>query len=708
MLTGTGCSPRDSAARHLESAGHYFASGQYDQAEVEYLNVLNLDPRSATAIGRLGEIYFADGRIGQILPFLLRGRDLQPDNLALRLKLGQYYLSAGKLKQARTEADFILERNSQDPEALLLLAGSASGPEEIAEVHDRLTKLPPPAGTPVLVALGTLEFREHKFTEAEANLIKAKELDPKSDAAWSALGALYWAQNNLPGAEAAFATAAGLAPARSPIRLRQAQFEIQTGQVESGRKALLEMTENTPDYLPAWMTLAELAAREKKFSESTARNARVLARDPVHPEALLLEARLKLEAGDAAAAVATLQGALKLYPQSVPLLYQLGVASLRTGDLGQAATNLNQAITLAPGFVDAVVLLADVTLRRGDAQGAIVLLKQLVQQQPDALPRAWFLLAEAYRNAGDFDEAMAVYRRADAAAPANPQTSWLMGLILLQQNRRDEARQAFVQALDRSPDFLPALEQLVDLDLAAGQAPEALRLIEPRLEKKPDEAGLHVLRARACLALSNPDQKQAEAELQRALELQPESAAAYLMLARLYAATNRQEQALVDLRKLTAKDPKNTAALMITAAILDQQKDYAGARDTYEHLLTINPRFSPALNNLAYLYAERFKLLDQAYEMARRARDLLPDEPHTADTLGWILYQRREYPRALALLEESAASLPGSPEIQFHLGMARHMMGEKGPARLALQHALDLKLDAESAAEARRILANPN
>jgi tetratricopeptide (TPR) repeat protein len=83
--------------------------------------------------------------------------------------------------------------------------------------------------------------------------------------------------------------------------------------------------------------------------------------------------------------------------------------------------------------------------------------------------------------------------------------------------------------------------------------------------------------------------------------------------------------------------------------------------------------------------------VDKGLELAEQARELLPNEPHTADTLGWIVYKKREYPRALGLLQESANKLPNEPAVQFHLGMAHYMMGEEEPARTALQQSLETK-----------------
>ena len=93
------------------------------------------------------------------------------------------------------------------------------------------------------------------------------------------------------------------------------------------------------------------------------------------------------------------------------------------------------------------------------------------------------------------------------------------------------------------------------------------------------------------------------------------------------------------------------------------------------------------MNNLAYLYSESLNQPDRAYELAQRARQLRPFDPHTADTLGWINFKRGAYEAALSLLKESAAKLPDEPEEQFHLGLTAYMTDDETTARTALQQA---------------------
>jgi len=703
-VAATGCSPKARRARQLAQANRYFDAGQFDQAEIEYLNVLKGEGLNAQAIGRLGSLYLDQGRLSRAAPFLVKANQLQPDNLDTRLKLGLLYLAVGQPANARVQAEFILDRRPQDAEAPLLLAESCTKAEEIVAARRRLQNLPPPAaeGAPALVALASLDFRQRRVREAEAGILRAQSVDPKSSAAWAALGVLRWSQNDLKAADEALKKSADFAPARSSRRLQYAQFKIQTGNVEAGRGVLAEITRTTPDYLPAWIKLAELAMQNQKYDDGLASLDRVLARDPMNPEALLLDGRLQLAKGDHEKAVAAFEKMQNFYPRSPQGSYQLGLAYLAKGDVGKATDALNHAVAVAPEFVEARFMLANLNLRKGDMGTAIVALKQVLKLRPD-FGQAQLLLADAYRGQGNFDDALAQYRQLEATNPRNPLPALLTGLVLVQQGKLEAARQSFTKALEMEPDYLAALEQLVNLDLKDKNYAAALLRVQDRVAKYPKLAGGQMLLAK--LYYSQKDMTHAEEALHKAIELQPDSPDAYFLLARIYFSTNQEQKALANLDQVVTKDPNDAGALMLIGLIREQQKDFPAARDAYEKLLTVNPKFAPAMNNLAYVYSEHLNQLDRALELAQKARELLPNEPHAADTLGWILYKRHQLPWALNLIEESAGKLTTEPEVQYHLGMTHYMLGEEAPARLALQRALQLGNEFAGVDEVRKCLS---
>src|SRR5450432_1954680 len=106
-----GCSPAAKKARLLQRADSDFKSGQYDKAKIEYLNLLRVDNQNAIAIQQLGVVWFEEGAPLRAFPFLLKARELSPNNLDVRTKLAFAFMSVGQVADARKEAIAILQQS---------------------------------------------------------------------------------------------------------------------------------------------------------------------------------------------------------------------------------------------------------------------------------------------------------------------------------------------------------------------------------------------------------------------------------------------------------------------------------------------------------------------------------------------------------------------------------------------------------------------
>jgi len=76
-----GCSKQGKIARYMNEAEKFYAAGDYDKAEVQYINVLRLDRSNGMAFSRMGSMYFDDSRLSRAFPFLLRGYQLNTNNV---------------------------------------------------------------------------------------------------------------------------------------------------------------------------------------------------------------------------------------------------------------------------------------------------------------------------------------------------------------------------------------------------------------------------------------------------------------------------------------------------------------------------------------------------------------------------------------------------------------------------------------------------
>ena len=164
-----GCTPQARKARHQAKADKYYDAGAFSQAEVEYLNVAKLDQNNAHAMGRLGLIYFEEGRIARAYQFLAKAKGLDPTDLPVRLRMGFLNLSLGNAKAAREEAMAVLEKNPKYPEAALLLAETGRTQKDAEAVRQRLDKLVQQTGITAEseIGYGALDYIATKFKEAE-------------------------------------------------------------------------------------------------------------------------------------------------------------------------------------------------------------------------------------------------------------------------------------------------------------------------------------------------------------------------------------------------------------------------------------------------------------------------------------------------------------------------------------------------------------
>ncbi|MEI6653537.1 MAG: tetratricopeptide repeat protein [Verrucomicrobiota bacterium] len=682
VIAVTGCTAEARKTRLLDRANGFFDAGEYDKAKIEYMNVLQKDAKNVVALQRLGIIWSEQGAPLRAFPFLKNALELAPDNLPVRTKLALAYMDLGSPKEARQEAVAILDRAPSHAEAIILLADTAFSEDDVSFTEEQLLKLKDPDRAAIHVAAAGLAARRGDLATLEKEAQAAMVLDPKSTLAHLTMANSFLAKKDYVKAGEAFKTAANLAPLRSSARLKLAEFKLATGAAAEAAVLLQELTRKVPDYLPAWQIQAQMAFAEKKYDDSFALLDKVLTRDPSNIEARMLQAQAYLAKGETKKAVTVLESLHTSFPKLPRPAYQLTLAYLQDANPTQARVVLEQLVATNPDHADAVLLLARVNLGAGNAQAVVTLMQGLLKTHATLVP-AQLLLAEGYRTLGRLDDAAAVYREQIKVAPNNSSAYFLLGMILRQKGSLPEARAAFTKAQELQPDDLLSTHQLVELDIHDKDFAAAHQRVGMHLQKHPGLAGAHFLEGKVCAAQRDWDR--AEAAFLKSIELNPAAVNVYNELIGTYIAAGKLQEACASLEAHLAKNPDDPRALIASAMIHEALNEFLKARVFYEKILAKNPDALVALNNLANIYVQRLDQPDKGYELARKARTLNSTDPAIADTLGWSLYKRRDYPQALALFTEAASKLADLPEVQFHLGMAAYMMGQSEVARTALK-----------------------
>lgn len=128
-------------------------------------------------------------------------------------------------------------------------------------------------------------------------------------------------------------------------------------------------------------------------------------------------------------------------------------------------------------------------------------------------------------------------------------------------------------------------------------------------------------------------------------------------------------------------------AYTIAGDIYYKLNDKENAFRAYENALIFDPDNASTLNNYAYFICESGGDLDRALAMSEKSLKDSPDSIVYADTLAWILFKKKEYKRALEVMEavmesdsENASDKDSEQELNgdyfSHYGDILFMCGE--------------------------------
>jgi len=382
------------------------------------------------------------------------------------------------------------------------------------------------------------------------------------------------------------------------------------------------------------------------------------------------------------------------------LVRQLGLSYYKLGDLNNAFRYLSKAEQLEPSDWDVKLAVGQLYLMGHKPDQALREAQAVLASQPTNGP-ALDLLGSAYVNQGDFTKAIETYRRLVELSPNASNWHSALGVALMAGQQTAEARKEFETALSLAPGNVDAGIQLVNLDLLAGRTDDALAHIQKQIAaagRKPK-----LLLVAASVQAARGDSTGAEQTYREAVRLDSSQSEARLALADFYIRTRKLDQAIPVLDSALIRE-KTPAGYQLQGIVYQLKGSTQSARQSYEQALALNPRYAPAANNLALLLSEKLGDNRGAYTAALAAYQAAPNDPHVQDTFGWILYREREGKRAAEVLKSSAEKLPGSPAVQYHLGMALLSRGDTADARRALTKAVSSTAACDDRVAARKSL----
>ncbi|WP_394788367.1 XrtA/PEP-CTERM system TPR-repeat protein PrsT [Rhodoferax sp.] len=498
-------------------------------------------------------------------------------------------------------------------------------------------------------------------------------------------------------------------------------YSIQ-GMAEPAQKALNAALAAEPSNIDAQMILVRQLAGKNDYPGSLALVNKLVSGAPKNPELLKLKGDIVLYGGN------NLEDALEQYKKSVEV---------------------------KPDYVQGHIGVVTLLLQQDKLEAAQKQLEILKKLAPNIPQTRYFDVQLAYQKK-DFKAARDLSQQLVKLVPDGPKVLQLAGAIEFQLNSFVQAEIYLNKALTAAPNYPLARRLLTLTYLRTGQSAKALTTLSPALAQEPIDTSLYSIAGE--VYLQNGDIKKASDFFSKALKLDPKDGRKRTSLALAHMMGGDTDAAFTELQDIASSDTGTTADLALVSAYLRKkefdsalktvdgiekkqpkdplaanlrgniqisQKNFAGARKSFESALALNPDYFSATASLATLdifekkfddAKKRFEQVlaknpknsqafiglaelkirtggsnDEIAELLGKAVSANPSDMVPRVLLVDQFIKSKDYKQAFSTAQNAVAAFPDSPELLDALGRAQQVTGDTNQALATYNKLADIQ-----------------
>lgn len=525
-----------------ESAEALYLLAQAYQKQARLLDALELlvrahkaAPGNTNVVLLMARISMDLGYYEDAVPLLESGMQEAPENIDLRLALGESYLRSDHIEKAKAEFEHALRiQPSLHAYAFLGLAQTDLGRFEDAQhafqdglrldSHDAFC----------LYGLGSIAERQGHPAAAMLLFQRALAADPQSPGTLLELAGLYLESNRLTEAQTLLRHFVQVSHSPSAGYYRLAMVERKLHQTAAAERDL-ELFQRSAGDAPASYRYEDLFhyldQRSQSSSGSRTENdlTDLISENTSHPDQpellyLLAAAYLRsgkiddgratitrldnLRAGDYRTltgagvlfaqyhfyddAIRQFEAALRVNPGSDDTKFDLANAWFRTGHYPQALDTAQQVSE--PGRKDDayITLLADIYTHRGETARAIEIYSNGITRNPDD-DQNYLSLALLRLRQSDIQDAKQTLLQGQKRLPASGKIRWGLGIVSIMEGETGNAAMQLERAVDLLPEWPGTYSMLGAFYFESGQTARAREVLE-RFRSSNNSDGLDLNR----------------------------------------------------------------------------------------------------------------------------------------------------------------------------------------------------------------------
>jgi tetratricopeptide (TPR) repeat protein len=733
----------ENAYFQLASANLSLRKGDPASAETALRRALALDPKLPSAHTFMGTFYLLQKNRTQAEQEFKTAAELAPVRSSERIKYAEFRRQTGGVEEAKGLLKGLTAqaRDFLSPWSLLaeIALAEKKYDESLTLLQNVFSRDAENIDARVLEAKVWLAKGETKRATEDLERLDHTYRTIPSIKYFLALA--YSQSKNSAQAITTLTQAVALNPDFAEAILLLAELQLRAGNPQPVVAQLTALLKKRPDLLPAQLLLAEAYRSLGQLDDSAAVVREQIKRSPQSSQSYLLLGLILRQQNKSEEARKTFEKALELAPDSLPTINELVELDISNKNFHGAMLRVQDQLQKTPKsasvhFMEAKIYAAQ---RQWDRTEAALL--TTLDLDPN-FSNAYDLLISTYIAAKKLPQAISQLEAVLSKSPDNTRSLMTLGLIYDQLHDFTRARDAYEKLLATTPDFAPALnnlaylygEHLGQLDKAyelarkarqsqpadpavadtlgwivfkRGDYQQALTLLQESAGNLPNTPEIQFHLGMANYMMGQTDA--ARTALQRANNAPvdfPGKAESQRRLALLGNDSSHSKELSIDeLEALLKQQPNDLVALVRLGELYEKQGSIAKAAATYEQVIKINPKLLSVTIKLAQLNAGQLQNKEKAFEFAKKARELAPNDPHVAASLGSIAYQTDNFSWAYSLLQESGRQLPDDPAILYDYAWTAYSLGRVDEAQQIMQGVIKAPADSRRQQDATLFLA---
>ena len=563
-------------------------------------------------------------------------------------------------------------------------------------------------------ALAEVEFEKLKQLGADKNLwstglVKAKLLQGKLDDVLSfdegtlngkdAVDVLAYKvmatvqQKKLDLASGFIEQADKLAIKSTELELAKIRFFASSAKFGDARQVIEGVLATNPEQYDALLLLGDIELHEKSFEAAENAYAKAYKSSPERSQALVQLASVQLARKDVDSAQQSINTLLKRYPEHLKVNLLQGKLLIETGQRVKALPFIEKAANSDYSPLDAYFYAAMLHLENDRLEQADQFARQLLSKAPRSV-MATLLKANVLLKQQAFKEAQGLSYKVVQAQPENISALNILATALLQQGDVKGALTYYEKVVSLQPNDTKARLRLAEVLVNDGQFAKANEQVNTVLSVDAKNVSAISVKARSAIAQGHTDKALALiADLKKQA---PVKAFPYLLEAQLFQSTNQQALVKGSLQKACDVEPDDAKGCLAYAGELVKEKAYGDALETYESILSTQPKHLNATLGKAKVLALQEKFADMETWL-QQAIATFPNVTQPKVVLGQYYLSQGQGDKAALLFNSTDKTLVSDPAFLQMLASAQLETKQYKKANLTVNKLLEIQPDNKQA-----------